>query len=122
MRRGTVKQRFNDWIGDKIAYGLSTMTCFYVILVLCLVPLLFQQPRGTVAWAQYIIQSIFQGVALPVLGYVARMAGEKQDKLLNETHDTVMEELAVVKEELKLAREERQALKMVIHALHDKLD
>lgn len=115
-------RKLNDWLGDKIAFWLSTMACFYIIGLLCLIPLLFQQPHGMVAWAQYIIQSIFQGVALPVLGYVARMAGEKQDKLMNETHDAVMEELMDVKEELKLAREERQAMKMLIHALHQQMD
>jgi hypothetical protein len=35
-----------------------------------------------------------------------------------ETHDTVIEELALVKEELELAREERAALQELIEELH----
>ncbi|WP_211241939.1 hypothetical protein, partial [Ectobacillus panaciterrae] len=89
------------------------MVCFYIILGLVIVPLFFQRPNTLVEWVQYVIQSIFQGIALPVLGYVARFAGEKQEKIVSETHDTVMEELALVKEELTLAREQRDALQKV---------
>lgn len=113
-------QKVNDWIGDKLALWLSTMRCFYLICALVLVPLLFQQPQGIVAWAQYIVQCIFQGVALPVLGYVARMVGASQERTLNETHDAVMEELDIVKEELKLAREERQAMHALVQALRQR--
>lgn len=70
---------------------------------------------------QYAISVLFQGSALPVLGYVARRAGESQELVLNETHDTVMEELALIKEELALAREERDELKMLLANLHVKI-
>jgi len=111
-------RRLNDWLGDRLAFWLATMGCFYLITALVIVPLFFQHPTGLVGWVQYIVQSIFQGVALPVLGYVARIAGEKQEGLLSETHDTVMEELALVKEELELAREERQELQSLVRELH----
>jgi hypothetical protein len=109
---------FNDWLGNKLAIFLSTMLCFYLIFALVMVPLFFQHPTDLVGWVQYIVQSIFQGVALPILGYVAMKAGENQERVLNETHDTVMEELALVKEELQLAREERAALQELIEELH----
>jgi cell shape-determining protein MreC len=111
-------RRFNDWLGNKLAIFLSTMGCFYLIFALVIVPLFFQHPNDLVSWVQYIVQSLFQGVALPILGYVAMKAGENQEKLLNETHDTVMEEFALVKEELQLAREERTALQELIEELH----
>jgi hypothetical protein len=111
-------QRFNDWLGNKLAVTLSTMGCFYLIFALVIVPLFFQHPTDLVGWVQYIVQSIFQGVALPLLGYVSMKTGENQEKVLNETHDTVMEELALVKEELQLAREERAALQKLIEELH----
>lgn len=110
-------KRINDIMGDKLALWLSTMGCFYIIFALVIVPLFFQQPQGFIGWVQYIVQSVFQGVALPVLGYVARVGGEKQEKTLNETHDVVMEELAIVKEELALAREEREQLLKVLERL-----
>jgi hypothetical protein len=113
----TVK-RINQWLGDKLAIWLSTMGCFYLIFALVVVPLFFQHPKDLVGWVQYIVQSIFQGVALPVLGYVARIAGEKQERVMNETHDVVMDELAIVKKELAMANEERDSIKELIKELH----
>ncbi|MCY0875377.1 MAG: hypothetical protein OWT28_03770 [Firmicutes bacterium] len=111
-------RRLNDWLGDRLAFWLSTMACFYFITMLVVVPLFFSRPSGLVGWVQYLVQSIFQGVALPVLGYVARIAGERQEKVLTETHDNVSEQLGVLKDELRLAREERQALKTLVHEMH----
>jgi hypothetical protein len=78
----------------------------------------FQHPNDLVGWVQYVVQSIFQGVALPILGYVSMKAGENQERLLNETHDTVMKELELVKEELQLAKEERAEVQKLIEELH----
>lgn len=110
-------KRFNEWLGDRISHGLSTMAAFYIVSVLVLVPLAWQRPQGLVGWMQYTISVFFQGAALPVLGYVARVSGEKQERLLNETHDAVMEELKIVKVELELAKEERQALRELVEEL-----
>jgi energy-coupling factor transporter ATP-binding protein EcfA2 len=49
---------------------------------------------------------------------MAMKSGENQERVLNETHDTVMEELALVKEELQLARKERESLQELIEELH----
>lgn len=111
-------KRFNNWLGDKLAFGLSTMAAFYIVTAFVLVPLIWQRPDGLIGWVQFLIQSLFQGSALPVLGYVARIGGEKQEQVLRETHDAVMEELAIVKEELALAREERDELKQLLAEIH----
>lgn len=97
-------KKFDDWLGDKLAFLLSTMGCFYLIFALVVVPLFFQHPTDLVGWVQYIVQSFFQGVALPVLGYVARIAGEKQEQVLKETHDAEMEEIAELKEIMNLLK------------------
>lgn len=97
-------KKFNEWLGDKLAFFLSTMGCFYLIFALVIVPLFFQHPTDLVGWVQYIVQSLFQGVALPVLGYVARIAGEKQEHVLKETHDAEMEEIAELKEIITLLK------------------
>jgi hypothetical protein len=110
-------KRFNDWLGDQLAYWLSTMGCFYLISIAILATLFFQRPEGVQAWLMFWVTVFFQGVALPVLGYVSRKAGEKQEQILNETHDAVMEELALVKEELEIAKEEREILKKLLEEL-----
>jgi dolichyl-phosphate-mannose--protein O-mannosyl transferase len=112
--------QINQWLGDRISYALSTMGMFYVVALLVLVPLIWQRPQGLVGWMQYVIAVFFQGTALPVLGYVARKSGESQEKMLKETHDTVMEELVLIKEELRLASEERNALTALFEELHQR--
>ena len=107
-------RKVNDYVGDKLAFGLSTMAAFWIVSASVILPLFFQTPHDLVGWVQYLIQSFFQGAALPVLGYVSRIAGERQEKMLNETHDCVMQELDLVKEELALAREERDEIKQLM--------
>jgi len=112
-------KKFNDWLGAKLAYGLSTMEAFYVVSAFVIIPLLFQTPHDLVGWIQYIVQSFFQGAALPVLGYVSRISGEKQEKIIRETHDIVMQELKLMKQDALYEKEERQELKMIIHELSE---
>lgn len=38
---------------------------------------------------------IIQGAELPIYGYVARRAGKIKERVINETHDTVMKELTL---------------------------
>jgi hypothetical protein len=103
--------RFNDWLGDKLSDWLSTMAMFYGIAFLVLIPLYWQQPTSLVGWIQYTVAIFFQGVALPVLGYVSKREGQKQAVLIKETHDAVMEELKLAKEERKLTMEILKDLK-----------
>lgn len=90
-------KRFNDWLADKMSYWFSTMVCFYVVTLLTLATLYFDMPKNIQGWLMYWVGIFFQAVALPVLGYVSRKAGEKQEQLLQETHDAVMEELTLIK-------------------------
>jgi hypothetical protein len=113
-----VMKRFNDWLGNKLAIFLSTMGCFYLIFALVIVPLFFQHPTDLVGWVKYIVESIFQGVALPILGYVAMKSRQNQERVLNETHGIVMAELALVNEELQMAKDERASLQTLIEELH----
>lgn len=76
-------QRFNDWIADRLSYVLSIMATFYVITLLVAIPLFYSQPTTIVAWASYLCSVVFQGLALPVLGYTARKSGDKADKMMN---------------------------------------
>ena len=91
-------QKFTDWLANKLADYLATMAMFYGVTILTLSILLFQAPRTPLEWVQYVVQTFFQGVALPVLAFVAKISGERQEKLLQETHDTVMNEMKEIKE------------------------
>ena len=92
--------KINEWVAEKLANWLATIACLYAITFLTLTILFFQTPQTPLEWVQYSIQTFFQGVALPVLAFVAKISGTKQEKLLQETHDAVMDELSFVKDEL----------------------
>ncbi|MFA6075773.1 MAG: hypothetical protein WCV63_07655 [Negativicutes bacterium] len=93
-------KKFNAWLAQKLAYWLATVAMFYAVTFLTLSILFFQTPQSALEWVQYSVQTFFQGVALPVLAFVAKISGERQEKILQETHDTVMAELSFVKDEL----------------------
>lgn len=76
--------KFNDFIADKLSYSLSIMLTFYVVALLVAIPLFYVQPTSMVAWVSYICSVIFQGLALPVLGYTARKSGDKADSMMKE--------------------------------------
>ena len=76
--------QFNDWMADRLSYLLSIMATFYVITLLVAIPLFYAQPNSVVAWASYICSVVFQGLALPVLGYTARKSGDKADKMMSD--------------------------------------
>jgi hypothetical protein len=92
--------KINEWLAERLADWLATIACFYAVAFLTLSILFFQTPQSALEWVQYSIQTFFQGVALPVLAFVAKISGTRQEKLLQETHDAVMDELSFVKDEL----------------------
>ncbi len=110
---------FNDWLGDKLSYVLSTMAMFYGITFLVIAPLFFQTPNTPVGWMQYVVSVFFQGVALPVLGYTSRKSGEVQARMLQETHDTVMKELDYIKKQQEEASLERDELQKIMSEIRD---
>lgn len=76
--------KFNDFIADRLSYVLSIMATFYVITLLVAIPLFYAQPTSIVAWTSYLCSVVFQGLALPVLGYTARKSGDKADKMMKD--------------------------------------
>ena len=72
MKRKKAMKRINDFLADKLSLLLSAMITFYVILLLVTIPLFLAHPIGLVGWVTYFCTVIFQGIALPVLGYTSR--------------------------------------------------
>jgi low affinity Fe/Cu permease len=73
---------WSDRFAEALADSLASMIMFWIITLLVIVPLFWTQPVGTVAWMQYIVAVFFQGVALPVLGYTAKLSGKRTDALI----------------------------------------
>ena len=118
-------KKFNDLIGDKLSNGLSSMNVFYIITLLVLAPLIVERPSTIMAWIQYLSTAVLQACALPLLGYTTNKQGNIQSKLLQETHDTVMNELKIVKKEQSVAKKQRKdhseemdEIKLIIQEIH----
>ena len=86
--------KLNECVAESLADGLSTMWCFWAILFLVTIPLVWQRPDTAYQWAQYLSTAVFQAIALPVLAFVAKVEAKRQIKLLRETHDAELAELA----------------------------
>jgi hypothetical protein len=105
-------KNFDDQVGDKLSDGLSSMKIFYLITFLVLVPLIVERPDTFIGWIQYMSTAVLQACALPLLGYTTKKQGEIQAKILQETHDTVMKELNLIKKQ-------QVANKKLVEAQHE---
>lgn len=90
-------KKFNDWIAEKMSYALATMFMFYIITFLVIIPLLYSQPTSIVAWASYLSSVVFQGIALPILGYTSRKNGQKTDELIDLIYKLTKEDNDIIK-------------------------
>jgi hypothetical protein len=108
-------KKFNDFIGDKFSFALSTMEMFWLVLILVLLPLLFQHPDTLIAWIQYLSTAVLQAVALPLLGYTTKKSGESQEKVIKDTHAILMKEL----KETKHMHKEQMLMIKEIKEIHE---
>ena len=102
---GNFISRFNKWLANGLADVLCTMLMFYGITILVTSILFFQMPQTPLEWVQFVVQTFFQGVALPILGFVGKISGQRTEKLLKETHAASMLELSQNKQEMKKMNE-----------------
>ena len=85
------------------------------------VVLFWQRPNTLVGWITYISTAIFQASALPVLAFVAKQEGTRQQELLQETHDTVMGELDNLGNMLQETRDTHTELRELVSQIHVKV-
>ena len=90
-------RRLSNLIGLALSEILSSMEFFYLVALIVLAPLIVERPNTLITWIQYASTAVLQAIALPLLGYTTKTAGEKQEKLLQETHDAVMTEFSDIK-------------------------
>lgn len=111
--------KLNDLVAEKSTLVFGTMWMFYAFFVYGLLPLI---PIFTPFQSQIFYWSGWvQLWALPLLMVGQNVMGRAAEQRAQETHDAVMDELGIVKEELALAREEREELKILLAKLHVKI-
>ena len=74
-------KRINEWLAGKLANTLSSMTFFYICLLLDAVEL---PPvigaHSIIVWCTYISQTVIQLIALPILGAQQKMTHKHHEK------------------------------------------
>jgi membrane protein implicated in regulation of membrane protease activity len=89
----------NNFLANKMSIIMSSMWLFWILAVVIVVAGLMQPPDTPYMFVMFVISAGFQAVALPVLAFVSNIQGERQEKVMKETHDAVMKELKLVREE-----------------------
>ena len=80
-----------------IADSLGTDACIIIFVLIAVVPLWYQLPQTILEWQEWLSQTAIQLIALAVLAKVSKVEGKRQNKLIKETHDIVLEELKALK-------------------------
>ena len=119
MERRKFYHKINDSIGNKLSFTLSTMEMFYIVLILVVFPLFFQTPTNLIGWIQYISTAILQAIALPLLAYTTRKSGEKQEKVINDTHSILLKEIKMNRDLHKHQLEMMQEIKEMHEHYHE---
>lgn len=88
-------KRFNEKLAVLLTKGVGSMTCAYLFFLWALLPLLLPQMETVVA---YVSQSIIQLVLLSVIMVGQAIDSRRTERLIQETHDNVMTEMAEIKQ------------------------
>ncbi len=109
-------KKLNKLIARRSTLIFGTMWMFYAFFVyglLPLIPSLTHYESQLFYWSGWV-----QLWALPLLMVGQNVLGEAAEARAIETHDAVMQELSIVKEELALAAEERNTLTDALRLMH----
>lgn len=103
---------FNDQLAVRGTMAFNTMWMFYAFALYGALGAVFPNQQGPLLyWSNWI-----QLVSLPLIGVGLWLMGRRSEQRAQETHDAVMEELALGREALRLLREESSELKEIIAA------
>ena len=114
-------KKFNDWLALKITNVVGSMWCAYIFCILALISLPSAiASHNLITIVSWIAQTFLQLVLLSVILNSQNLQGDKTESIIKDTHDVVLQEFNIVKEELILARQERDELTVIIKDLKDK--
>ena len=83
-------KHFNEYLAVKLGNALSSMSFFYICVVLDLIELKpVIDAHNIIVWCSYLSQTVFQLIALPILGAMQKTTHihhEKHHKHLEDIH------------------------------------
>ena len=89
---------FNYWLMSGLANANASAWTFYLLVFAIIKVWTITPPHTPLDWLQQIVSILYQGAALPLISFVSKLEGDKQAKIINETHDTTLEEFKVLKD------------------------
>lgn len=98
-----------------LEWATTTKGAFWALFLLIVTAQVIKPPQDIQAWLLVLVSEFYQGVALPGLGASQKAEAEETRRVLQETHDAVMQEL-------QLAKDERQEMRELVSYLHEKLE
>ncbi|MET8627923.1 hypothetical protein ABZW30_29990 [Kitasatospora sp. NPDC004669] len=87
--------RINERVAVAATRGFGTMWACYALIVFSLLPLILPDQQAQLLYWSNCVQL----VALPLLMVGQQVLGRAAERRANETHDAVIEELALLREE-----------------------
>jgi len=95
---GSPVSKANDFLASKMALTLSSMWMFWLLTIILLIAFVMQPPKGAYQMVIFVVGATFQALALPVLAFVSNLQGDRQEALLNEMQDELMQEIDILKQ------------------------
>jgi len=92
-------KKFNNFLANKLSIILSSMWLFWVLALVLIILWFLDPPTTPFDISLFVISTAFQAIALPVLAFVSNLQGDRAEKVAKETHDAVMKELALLREQ-----------------------
>jgi len=75
---------------EKITDALGTNEVIIAFAAIAVIPLYFQLPHTVLEWQNWLSQTCIQLIALAILQKGTRVEGERQSRLIKETHDAAI--------------------------------
>jgi hypothetical protein len=78
---------FNYWLMSGLANANATAWTFYLLIFAVLKVWTINPPHSPLEWLNSVVQTLYQGSALPLLAFISKLQGDRQEKKIDETHE-----------------------------------
>jgi hypothetical protein len=98
--------KFNSWLMYRLANINASAWVFYALVFLVIETLNFEVPKSPLGWINFCVQTLYQGAALPLCAFVAKVEGQETRRMIREMHEWLCETKDMEHEEIRLLHEE----------------
>ena len=107
-------KKFNEWVAVRATLIFGSMWITYLFFLYGFLPVIFPANMDKFLYWSNTVQLW----SLPLLMVGQNVLSRASEKRAQETHDCVMQELALVQEELAIAKEDREELYKIMAEIH----